>query len=75
MKIFTSTNQLCSLFFNDLFDLDVVYLVMTAELLCNSGFTHSWRSNKADPNWLQTYSKWKKGTSGFKLGNFQLDNL
>lgn len=33
VKLLASTDQLCNLFLNDLFDLDVVYLVMTAELL------------------------------------------
>lgn len=48
------TDQLCNPFLNDLFDLDVDYLVVTAELLCNSGFANSWRSYKADSNRLQT---------------------
>lgn len=45
MQFFDSTDQVCELFLNDLFDLDVVYLVMTAELLSNCGFAHGWRSN------------------------------
>lgn len=54
---FDSTDQLCDLFLYDLFDPDVVYLVMTAQLLCNCWFTHSWRSNQADSEWLGTQRK------------------
>lgn len=53
MKFLARTDQLCNLFLNDLFDLDVVYLVVIAELLWNSGFTHRWRSNHADSDGLQ----------------------
>lgn len=54
------TDQFCNLFLNDLFELDVVYLVVAAELLCNSGFANSWRSNKADSNRLQMWKKCEK---------------
>lgn len=51
-QCFYSTDQLCEIFLNDLFDLDVVYFVMTAQLLGNSAFTHRWRSSQAYSDWL-----------------------
>lgn len=64
MQFFDSTDQLCDLFLYDLFDPDVVYLVMTAQLLCNCGFTHSWRSNQTDSEWLGTQNRKKKSNHG-----------
>lgn len=52
-QLFQSTYQLCKLFVNDVFDCDVVYLVMTAQPLRNCGFAHCWWSDQADPDWLK----------------------
>lgn len=64
-KFFESTDQLCDLFLNDLFDLDVVYLVMAAELLCKCGFAHCWRSNQADSGRLKEINGKKEGILAF----------
>lgn len=53
MNVFAATHQLCNLFFNYFFEFDVVHLVMFAELRCNCGFTHGWRSGEVDSNWLK----------------------
>jgi len=52
-----STDQLINLLLDDPFDADVVYLVMLAELLGNSCFPHSWRTNQADSYWLKNKEK------------------
>lgn len=52
LQLFEATYQLCKLFVNDVFDRDVVYLVMTAQPLCNCRFAHCWWSYQADPDRL-----------------------
>lgn len=53
MQFFKSSYQLREPFLYDVFDGDVVYLVMAAQLPCNCGLAHCWRSKQADSDWLQ----------------------
>lgn len=48
-----STDQLCDPFLSYFIDLDVVYLIMMTQLLCNCSFPHCRRPNQKDSDWLQ----------------------
>lgn len=51
-QLFEFTYQLRKLVIDDVFDREVVYLVMTAQLLRNCGFAHRWWSDQAKSDWL-----------------------
>jgi hypothetical protein len=56
MKAYPNLNQtykLLDLLPDELFHLDVVQLVVVAQLLGDGGFTHGWRSSEEDSNWLE----------------------
>lgn len=56
-----STDQLCDLFLSYFIDLYVMYLIMTAQLLCNRSFPHCRRPKQKDSDWLQKYMERSKG--------------
>lgn len=55
-----STDQLCDLVLGYFVDLDVVYLIMTAQLLCNCSFPHCRRPKQKDSDWLHGKKQWKE---------------